>query len=622
MERSSMERCATILQHLHHCAVQNLQAANCVNLINNEPRIQEKVRWNGWGYADTEFALDNGLVYLTGSRYQFSGYELPHLSPFIQEIMGVDPVVTTPSRPAPTSFPDPVQNYDFLSEIDGCYNNISFDGMDRLYHAHGHTAQEIYSLRYDTDKDRRIPDVVVYPRKHKDVVKIVNAANTHNVVIIPYGGGTSVSSALIPPQLETRMIVSLDMHDMDKIKWIDSDNLVACIEAGIVGVELARKLEDIGYTLGHEPDSMEFSTLGGWIATRASGMKKNTYGNIEQLLVKATMVTPAGVLEKSVQVPRISSGPDVNEIILGSEGIFGVITEAVVKLQPLPECKIFGALAFPNFESGVRFMRDVAYYRCQPASIRLVDPEQFRFGHALKPKNTGLLTPFFDAIKKAYVTKYHKFNLEELCAATLLFEGTKEVVDLQQKQIYRLAKKHGGIKADAESGKRGYQLTFMIAYIRDLAFQCGIMGESFETSVPWSKTLMTCRRVKERIRQTARELKVPGVPFVSCRVTQTYDVGACIYFYFGIQFEGLNDPIQKFYQIENSAREEILSCGGSISHHHGVGKHRKKFLGQMIGEEGVNILKGVKSTVDPKNIFANANLFDVEGAEPDNHHLF
>jgi len=151
----------------------------------------------------------------------------------------------------------------------------------------------------------------------------------------------------------------------------------------------------------------------------------------------------------------------------------------------------------------------------------------------------------------------------------------------------------------------------MIAYLRDLAFQIGIMGESFETSVPWSKTLSLCRRVKERIKKTSRALKIPGEPFVSCRVTQTYDVGSCVYFYFGIQFKGVSDPVAKFTEIEHSAREEIIKCGGSISHHHGVGKHRKSFLPEMIGQIGIDTLRSIKKSIDPKNIFANGNLFDV-----------
>lgn len=146
-------------------------------------------------------------------------------------------------------------------------------------------------------------------------------------------------------------------------------------------------------------------------------------------------------------------------------------------------------------------MREVAFHRTQPASIRLVDNLQFRFGNALKPGTTGLWQPFMDKAQRYYVTKIKGFAPEELCAATLVFEGDRSTVDIQKQKVYAIAKKHGGLKASAENGKRGYQLTFMIAYLRDLAFQAGVMGESFETSIPWSNVLSMCRRVKERIRR-------------------------------------------------------------------------------------------------------------------------
>jgi len=328
--------------------------------------------------------------------------------------------------------------------------------------------------------------------------------------------------------------------------------------------------------------------------------------------VAAKLVTPIGVLQRESPVPRLSAGPDINQIILGSEGILGVITEGVVKIQPLPECRIFGAIVFPRFEDGISFMREVAYHRVQPASIRLVDNEQFKFGHALKPKTYGMINSVVDLVKKKYITSWHGFDVNQMAATTLVFEGNQEEVRKQQKQVYAISKKHHGVKADATNGKRGYELTFMIAYLRDFAFQIGMMSESFETSVPWSHTSILCQRVKERVRTTSRLLKVPGEPFTSCRVTQTYDVGSCVYFYIAMQFQGLEDPVRVFSELEHSARDEILKCGGSISHHHGVGKHRKSFMKQAIGDTGITTLKGIKQVIDPTNIFACANLVDIK----------
>lgn len=250
-----------------------------------------------------------------------------------------------------------------------------------MFRAHGHTLHEIFTLRESNFE--RIPDLVVWPKCHEDVVVLVQLAVKHNVVIIPFGGGTSVSGALLCPENELRMIVSLDTSQMNRILWIDHQNLTARIEAGIFGQDLERTLASYGLCTGHEPDSYEFSSLGGWVATRASGMKKNVYGNIEDLLVHVKMVTPVGTAERSCQVPRISSGPDIHHFILGSEGTLGVITEVTLKVRPLPEVQKYGSIVFPDFEPGVKFLREIAKQQLKPASVRLMDNEQFIFGNIL-----------------------------------------------------------------------------------------------------------------------------------------------------------------------------------------------------------------------------------------------
>eukprot|EP00455_Lapot_gusevi_P019918 TRINITY_DN2118_c0_g1_i4.p1 TRINITY_DN2118_c0_g1~~TRINITY_DN2118_c0_g1_i4.p1 ORF type:complete len:219 (+),score=106.68 TRINITY_DN2118_c0_g1_i4:69-659(+) len=195
-----------------------------------------------------------------------------------------------------------------------------------------------------------------------------------------------------------------------------------------------------------------------------------------------------------------------------------------------------------------------------------------------------------------------------MTAVTLMFEGTAEQVAAQEKTVYSTAAKYGGKKAGSENGLRGYFLTFMIAYLRDFGFKYYFMAESFETSVPYDKVLELCDRVKARIRASAAAKGVPGTPFVSCRVTQLYDTGACVYFYFGFLFRGLKDPVKVFSEVEHEAREEIMRCGGSLSHHHGVGKLRKEFMSQTVGETGLHMLRGIKQTIDPQNIFGNGNL--------------
>jgi alkyldihydroxyacetonephosphate synthase len=354
----------------------------------------------------------------------------------------------------PVTFPEPILDYDFLEGIKKLKIDYSVHGEDRLIRCHGQTLHDIHTLR--TGKFTRIPDIVLWPVNHDEVVEIVKLANNCNVVVIPFGGGTSVSGSVSCPQNETERCISvLDTSQMNRMLWLDKENLVACFEAGVVGQDLERILTSEGVTLGHEPDSHEFSTLGGWVATRASGMKKNVYGNIEDLVVQVKMVTSKGVLERNIAAPRVSCGPDFNQIILGSEGTLGVITEVLIKVRPVPPVKKYGSLVFPDFESGVKCLREIAKKRCQPASIRLIDNEQFVFGQALK-LDGGFFSHVVDKLKKFALTSIKGYDLKKLTVATLLFEGDKNDVEQNEKLIYEIAKRHSGFAAGAANGQKGY----------------------------------------------------------------------------------------------------------------------------------------------------------------------
>lgn len=203
----------------------------------------------------------------------------------------------------PTQYSEPYLIEEFVEGIKNFKIENSIEGIDRLIRCHGQTVHDIYQLRNGDFK--RIPDIVLWPKCHDEVVKIVKLAYELNVALIPFGGGTSVSGAITCPQDETRSIAVVDTSQMNRLLWLDKGNLVACFESGIVGQDLERVLHAEGLTMGHEPDSIEFSTLGGWVATRASGMKKNVYGNIEDIVVRVRMVTCKGVLEKKISAPRV-----------------------------------------------------------------------------------------------------------------------------------------------------------------------------------------------------------------------------------------------------------------------------------------------------------------------------
>ncbi|VVC42083.1 Hypothetical protein CINCED_3A021906 [Cinara cedri] len=482
------------------------------------------------------------------------------------------------------------------------------DSLARLSRSHGQTLYDIYSLRHGKCFPR-ISDIVVWPVSHEDVIQIVKIVNKHNIVIIPFGGGTSVSGAVSCPKDEKRCIVSVDTSQMNRLMWLDESNLLVCFEAGVIGQDLERELHKRGYTCGHEPDSYEFSSLGGWVATRASGMKKNVYGNIEDLVIDAKMVTSRGVIEKKSMAPRMSSGPDFQQIVLGSEGTLGIITEVVLKIRPIPECRVYDSVVFPNFESGVNCMREVAKQRCQPVSIRLMDNTQFRFGEALRPVE-NIFGSFLESFKKSYLTFVHGFQLDSICVMTLLFEGKKSEVVSHKNRIAKIAMSFGGVTAGERNGERGYMLTFVIAYIRDLALEYRVVAESFETSVTWDKTLSLCDNVKKTVAIQCNKLNIKYY-LISCRITQTYDSGCCVYFYFGFNWTGLDNPVLIYHRIETVARDTIMASGGSISHHHGVGKLRAHWYEKYTSETVLTLYNTSKKILDPKNVFANGNLISV-----------
>uniref|UniRef100_A0A672G739 Alkylglycerone-phosphate synthase n=1 Tax=Salarias fasciatus TaxID=181472 RepID=A0A672G739_SALFA len=572
----------------------------------------EIMKWNGWGYSDSRFLFNKkGQAEFTGKRYRLSGMIIPGLKDWFESTFGASLQHKTPATPILNSsaVPPPTLNEALVEELKSTSIPFSHDAEDRVFRAHGHCLHEIFALR--EGKLGRVPDMVVWPNCHNDVVKIVELACKHNVCLIPYGGGTSVSSALECPREETRSIVSLDTSQMNRILWIDEKNLTAHVEAGIVGQDLERLLNESGYCTGHEPDSMEFSSLGGWVATRASGMKKNIYGNIEDLVVHVKMVTPRGVIEKSCQGPRMSTGPDIHHFIMGSEGTLGVVTEVTMKIRPMPEYQKYGSVVFPNFEQGVACLREVA--KQVTCLAYCLSPSLFFFfffnqSHALKPQVSSIFTSFLDGLKKFYITKFKGFDPNHLCVATLLFEGDRERVLQHEKQVYDIAAKFGGLAAGEDNGQRGYMLTFVIAYLRDLGMDYYVIGESFETSVPWDRVLDICRNVKARIVRECKDKGVQFPPLSTCRVTQTYDAGACVYFYFAFNYRGLSDPVHVYEQVEHAAREEILANGGSLSHHHGVGKLRKEWMRETVSDVGIGMLKSVKDYVDPNNIFGNRNL--------------
>ncbi len=555
-----------------------------------------------WGFDDTRFVINPaGHVVLEGNRYLLSGHELPSFLPWVCSVFDAEISArdTNPSR-YPAEIPASRADERLLQALRAVVGeHLTVDAVQRLRRGHGQTQAEMYAIKYG--RLERIPDVVVFPAGEDELVALVKLAGERNLVLQPYGGGTSVNEALACPADEPRPIVAVDLRRMNRIKWIDPANGMACIQAGAVGRHLTAQLAQHGFTLGHEPDSIEFSTMGGWIATHASGMKKNRYGNIEDIVLDMRVVTPTGILAWAQALPRVSTGSDVRRWMLGCEGTCGIISEAIVKIFPLPEAQVYGSILLPDMEHGLAFMYDLSRNGPIPASVRLVDNPQLQINFVIKPKGTGLRT-LKSAFEKWYVTRVKGFAFDKMVACTLVFEGGQDEVKAQQRHVYALAKRHGGLPGGSSNGRRGYMLTYGIAYIRDWILNHWLIAESFETSVSWTDALALIERVKKRIADEHSARKLPGRPFVTARVTQIHATGVCVYFYFGMYYKGVDNPSGVYHEIENAARDEILKAGGSLSHHHGVGNLRRQFLPRVMSDAALGWRAGARAAVDPQGI--------------------
>ena len=575
-------------------------------------------RLHRWGFNDSGFELTGEkTVTFSGNRYEVSGTTMPDFIPYIESVLGIDfnkedqisPVDTKPTQPSSL-------DHEFFQQIKNSFNEDRYtvDDLERLIHSHGQeTFKDVYKVLYNSIE--RTVDLVFYPETEDEVSKLVEIAVKFNVCIIPYGGGTNVTRALTIPENEKRSVISMDMRRMSKIEWINKEDRRICVQSGITGGELIELLKEEGYTIGHEPDSVELSTVGGWIATNASGMKKNKYGNIEDIVENINLVSPKGIISQINPISRGSIGFKPQNVLFGSEGNIGVITKAVLTIHEIPKQQKFNSVLFKNWNDGVLFMKALSKTNYIPASVRLVDNIQFRFGQALKPRPEGI-KKYKSIIEKFFVTKVKKFDPDKMCAVTIVMEGTANEVDYQQKNITKLAKKHQGLMGGSGNGKRGYMLTYAIAYVRDFAAKYQIMGETMETTVPWSKIQAVIDATTNKLVELHNEYNLPGKPYISYRIPQIYHTGVCIYFMLGISVKGVESPEEKFSKIEHIMRKVIINHGGSISHHHGVGKLRKDFIPDMLSKTSIDLIREMKKAHDPSNIFGASNGILANGTNP------
>ena len=376
------------------------------------------MKWWGWGYEDVSFDDSNK----------------PALWPYLKRELQVDKEERTP----PVSFgeiqlPEKKTNKGFCDAIKGALaeGQIAGDKKTRLVHAAGKSFRDLWKLRHGIVE--HAPDCVVFPESEEDVVAVVRAAHEHGVVLIPFGGGSNIAGCLDPRDREDRLVVSLDMCRMHRVLEVDKYSLTARIQPGVYGQHMEDQLAGHGVTLGHFPDSFLHSTLGGWVATRSAGMQSDLYGKIEDMVISLRMVTPSGTIITRT-VPKSSNGIDVRHLCIGSEGIFGVITEVVMQVHHLPEYEDWFGWLFPDFESGIAAIHECQRQDCMPTVTRLNDPKKTALSFAFKSPKSG----FKEAIGKVvkwYIGNVRGIDFGSCCLMVVKFEGDYDTFHTRQRDV-------------------------------------------------------------------------------------------------------------------------------------------------------------------------------------------
>ena len=543
-----------------------------------------QMKWWGWGDEHKEFDAS----------------DKPFLMPFITRELGLseaDEEVVKPVSIEEVKLPAQSVNQGFLDAARSALreDQVKTSDKERLVHSYGKSFRDLWRVRRGILDSS--PDCVIYPESEDDVCALMKEAKEHDVVLIPFGGGSNIAGCLENRETNSRMVVSLDMKRMDRVLDVDKESCVARIQAGSSGPIMEEQLEELGFTLGHFPDSFEFSTVGGWVATRAAGMQSAKYGKIEDMVLSVRMVTPSGVLVTRT-VPKSSNGIDVNQICIGSEGILGVITEISLQVHRLPEKKEFYGYLFPDFESGVKAMRQCVDEDCMPTIARLNDPGKTALSFAFKSPQP-LHKELMGKVVKKYLAVVRGFDMDKVCLMIMAVEGDNRTFRRLRSGVHAIYRKHGAFKLGISPGRAFQESKYDFPYLRDFAMDRGVVCDVSETSTVWSNLLPLYHSTIESI---TTAIEGTGVaPFAGCHISHCYHTGTSLYFTFACM-ENESGGLGQYLLIKKAAEDAFLRGGATLSHHHAVGFEHAPWLEEDISETGVLAVRSVKEGLDPGGV--------------------
>jgi alkyldihydroxyacetonephosphate synthase len=539
------------------------------------------MKWWGWGDDDVAFTHE----------------DKPSLAPYIKEHLGVDLNQVTEHPPSfgDLDVPGPQLDPALRAALERAVGEdyVSDDPHDRIVHARGKSLRDL--VRQRRGDLGRVPDVVLRPGDEAAVTEVLRAALDADAVVIPFGGGTSISGSLEAPCEETRTVISVDLERMDAVVAVDPISRLARVQAGVYGPRLEEQLNAQGYTFGHYPDSFTYSTLGGWIATRSSGMQSDRYGDIADSTRGLRVVTPAGLLVTR-PVPVTSTGPSVREMVLGSEGRLGIICEATVQVRRLPPERTILGYLFPSWGDSLAAMRDIAASEAAPSVTRVADANETAFSFATK-KGSSLLDTVQSTALKTFLKRAKGYALDQMCLGFIGYEGPERHVKQQRKAVGRIVSKHGGLCIGSSPGELYDQKKFDTPYIRDFLLDRGVLADVSETSAPWSELAPLHAAVTDAARGAFADLGCRG--YIMCHLSHSYHAGACLYFTFALVPSGRRDGLEEYGTVKSAIQQAFVEGGGTLSHHHAVGTEHAEWLEQDISAPGVGMIKALFDGTDP-----------------------
>ena len=537
------------------------------------------MRWWGWGEEGGGIGLPAAALDGLRSELGMDGSERGDRVK-LEEVSLPEPVLPAPARRA-------------LEEAVGA-EHVLDDHATRVTHALGKSLADLVRIR--SGDGSGAPDLVVRPGSGSEVAAVLAACAEGDVAVTPFGGGTSVVGGVEPLRGDHAAAISMDLARMDRVLDLDPQSLTGRFEPGLFGPDLERRLARAGLTLGHFPQSFEFSTVGGWVATRSAGQASTGYGRIDELVQAVACVAPAGELSTR-DVPASAAGPALRELLVGSEGTLGVITAATLRLRRLPEVRHYEAWSFRSFEEGAEAYRLMEQAGASPDVARLSDERETRLAMALAASGGA-----GQRVGKAYLRlRGHEGG----CVALAGFEGCAGHVSRRRGRSAELLRAAGGISLGQNPAGNWLRTRFSAPYLRDELLDNGVMVETLETATSWTNLHHLYRAVGDSLREALTERGTP--PVVMCHLSHLYPSGASLYFTFMARQEA-GAELDQWWAAKAAAGDAIEAGGGTITHHHAVGRDHAPWMGDELGRVGLDLLRAAKERLDPTGIMNPGKL--------------